>query len=57
MNNFDVNIQFTYETKTQCKLLFLDVLFHRKGSKVMTIVSRISTNDGMYLTQPIMACV
>ena len=38
MNNFDVNIQFTYETKTQCKLLFLDVLFHRKGSKVTTIV-------------------
>lgn len=33
MNNFDVNIQFSYETKTECKLPFLDLLFHRKGNK------------------------
>ena len=49
LNNFDVNIQFAYETKTKCKLPFLDVLFYRKRSKVTISAYRNSTNNDMYL--------
>ena len=49
MNNFDVNIQFSYETKTECKLPFLDLLFHRKGNKETNSAYRNWSNNGMYL--------
>ena len=32
---FDASIQFTYETETECKFIFLDILFHRRGYKII----------------------
>ena len=47
MNNFDVNIQFSYETKTECR--FLDLLFHRKGNKERNGAYRNWSSNGIYL--------
>ena len=43
-NGFHPSIQFTYETESHSKLLFLDVLIIRDGQSIETCVYRKSTN-------------
>ena len=38
LNNFDPNIQFTYETEYNFKLAFLDVMLYRDGENAVTTV-------------------
>ena len=40
LNNFDPNIQFTYETEYNFKLAFLDVMLYRDGENAVTTVYR-----------------
>ena len=40
LNNFDPNIQFTYETEHNFKLAFLDVMLYRDGENAVTTVYR-----------------
>ena len=49
LNDFDVNIKFTYELEHEGKLPFLDVLLCRTGKKIYTTVFRKATNNDVYL--------
>ena len=49
LNDFDVNIKFTYELEHEGKLPFLDVLLCRTGKKIYTTVCRKATNNDVYL--------
>ena len=49
LNNFDLNITFTYEVEKVCKLSFLDVLLIKKGNNVVTTVYRKATTNDIYL--------
>ena len=46
---FYPNIEFTYETKVNSKLAFLDVLLLREGQDIITTVYRKATNSYVYL--------
>ena len=46
---FYPNIEFTYETKVNSKLAFLDVLLLREGQDIITTVYRNATNSYVYL--------
>ena len=49
LNNFHPNIQFTYETEYNFKLVFLDVMLHRHGENIVTTVYPTVTNADVYL--------
>ena len=49
LNNFHSNIQFTYETKSNFKLAFLDVMLCRDGENIATAIYRKVTKASMYL--------
>ena len=49
LNNFDLNITFTYEVEKDCKLPFLDVLLIKKENNIVTTVSRKATTNDIYL--------
>ena len=49
LNNFDLNITFTYEMEKDCKLPFLDVLLIKNGSNIVTTVYGKSTTNDSYL--------
>ena len=49
LNSFHPNIEFTYETELNSKLVFSDVLLLREGQNVVTTVYRKVTNSDIYL--------
>ena len=49
LNSFHPNIEFTYETKINSKIAFLDVLLPREGQNIITTVYRKVTNSDIYL--------
>ena len=49
LNNFHSNIQFTYETESNFKLAFLDVMLCRDGENIATAIYRKVTKASMYL--------
>ena len=49
LNSFHPNIEFTYETKVNSKLAFLDVLLHREGQNIITAIYRKVANSDVYL--------
>ena len=49
LNNFHPNTKFTYEIEVELKLAFFDILLHRDGHDIITIVYRKVTNNDVYL--------
>ena len=49
LNNYDQNIQFTYETENEGKISFLDVMIERKDTHLETSVYRKKTNSDLYM--------
>ena len=49
LNNFHPKIKFTYEMEVDSKVAFLDILLHRDGHDIITIVYRKVTNNDVYL--------
>ena len=49
LNSFHPNIEFTYKTKINSKIAFLDVLLLREGQNIITTVFRKVTNSNIYL--------
>ena len=49
LNDFHLFIQFTYETESSNRLLFLDVLIIRNGQSIETCVYRKLTNTDIYI--------
>ena len=49
LKNFHPKIKFTYEMEVESKLTFLDILLHRDGHDIITIVYRKVTNSDVYL--------
>ena len=49
LNNFNKNIQFTYELEKQQQISFLDVLIIRKDNSLETTVYRKPTNNDIYI--------
>ena len=49
LNSFHANIEFTYKTKINSKIAFLDVLLLREGQNIITTVYRKVTNSDIYL--------
>ena len=57
LNNFDLNITFTYEVEKDYKLSFLDALLIKKGNNIVTTVYCKATANDIYLKgvlQPIL---
>ena len=49
LNGFHPSIQFTYDTESNNRLSFLDVLIIRNGQSTKTCVYRKSTNTDIYV--------
>ena len=49
LNNFDLNITFTYEVEKDYKLSFLDALLIKKGNNIVTTVYCKATANDIYL--------
>ena len=49
LNSFHPNVEFTYETKVNSKLAFLDVLLLAKGWNIITTVYRKVKDSDIYL--------
>ena len=49
LNGFHPSIQFTYETESNNRLSFLDVLIIRNGQGIETCVYRKPTNTDIYI--------
>ena len=49
LNGYNPQIQFTYETETDRKIPFLDVMIERKDSLLETSVYRKKTNNNIYM--------
>ena len=49
LNNFDLNITFTYEVENDYKLSFLDALLIKKGNNIVTTVYCKATANDIYL--------
>ena len=49
LNGYDPQIQFTYETETDNRIPFLDVMIERKNDHLETSVYRKKTNTNIYM--------